>query len=215
MRNIKISVLPDVVLSYRILKRSNDLLVGSLLLVASAPIFLTAAVFIRLESPGNPFFIQERIGLRGKKFKMIKLRGMYVDARQRFPDMYEYGNKDDLDFYFHTAQDPRVTRVGSFTRRTSIDELPNFINVVLGDMSLVGPRPEIPEVILLYGSFAEKYLSVKPGITCISKCTGRDALTKMETIKLDLAYTENQSVVLDIKILWATFVNVVFRKNVH
>ena len=203
------------VLSYRIMKRSQDLLLGSLLLVVSTPIFLTAAFFIRLESRGNPFFIQERIGLRGRAFKMIKLRGMYVDARRRFPDMYEYNNNPGLDFHFHVAKDPRVTRVGSFTRRTSIDELPNFINVVLGDMSLVGPRPEIPEVISLYGSHADKYLSVKPGITSISKSTGRDALTKMETIKLDLDYVEKQSITLDITILWATFVNVVLRVNVH
>lgn len=200
---------------YRTVKRFLDVSLGSVLLLISAPIFLIAAILIRLESPGNPFFIQERIGLLGKPFRMIKLRGMFVDARQRFPDMYEYGNKQDLDFYFHIQHDPRVTKVGSFTRRTSIDELPNFINVVLGDMSLVGPRPEIPEVISLYGSHAKKYLSVKPGITCLSKCTGRDVLTKMETIKLDLDYINNQSIILDIKILWRTFINVVCRKDVH
>lgn len=201
--------------SYCILKRLIDLFLAMLLLLVSTPIFLIAAVFIRLESKGNPFFIQERVGLRGKSFKMIKLRGMFVDARQRFPDMYEYSDKNNLDFHFHTAHDPRVTKVGSFTRLTSIDELPNFINVVLGDMSLVGPRPEIPEVISLYGSFAEQYLSVKPGITCASKCTGRDSLTKMETIKLDLEYIENQSIILDMKILWRTFWGVVLRKDVH
>lgn len=200
---------------YLVLKRFVDLFLGAILLILSAPIFLIAAIFIRLESKGNPFFIQERIGLHGKPFKMIKLRGMFVDARQRFPALYEYADKKNLDFHFHTACDPRVTRVGSFTRRTSIDELPNFINVVLGDMSLVGPRPEIPEVISLYGSLAHQYLSVKPGITCASKCTGRDSLTKMETIKLDLDYIENRSIILDVKILWRTFLGVVLRKDVH
>lgn len=214
MSNSKVT-LPTVGFGYHFLKRLMDLFFGTLFLIVSAPIFLIAAIFVRLESKGNPFFIQERIGLRGKPFKMIKLRGMFVDARQRFPDMYEYSDKNNLDFHFHTAHDPRVTRVGSFTRRTSIDELPNFINVVLGDMSLVGPRPEIPEVISLYGAFANKYLSVKPGITCASKCTGRDTLTKMETIKLDLQYIESQSIFLDIKILWRTFLGVVLRRDVH
>lgn len=202
-------------LHYRFLKRVMDLVLGIPLLVISAPIFLFAAVLIRLESKGNPFFVQERIGLHGKPFKMIKLRGMYVDARQRFPELYEYSGKNDLNFYFHTAQDPRVTKIGSITRRTSIDELPNFINVVVGNMSLVGPRPEIPEVIALYGEHAEKYVSVKPGITCLSKCTGRDSLTKMETIKLDLYYIDNRSILLDVHTLWKTFLNVVLRKDVH
>lgn len=201
--------------SYLILKRLIDLLLGIPLLIIATPIFLIAALLIRLESPGSPFFIQKRIGLDGKPFKMIKLRGMFVDARQRFPEMYEYSKNQDLNFHFHVAHDPRVTKVGSFTRRTSIDELPNFINVVLGQMSLVGPRPEIPEVIALYGEYADKYLSVKPGITCTSKCTGRDALTKIETIKLDIDYIEHRSISLDIEILWRTFKNVVLRKDVH
>jgi lipopolysaccharide/colanic/teichoic acid biosynthesis glycosyltransferase len=200
---------------YHFIKRLLDIFLGTALLILSAPIFLLAAIFIRIESPGNAFFIQERVGLRGRPFKMIKLRGMFVDARQRFPDMYEYNNSHGLDFHFHIQHDPRVTKVGSFTRRTSIDELPNFINVVLGDMSLVGPRPEIPEVLSLYGSHSDKYLSVKPGITCLSKCTGRDVLTKMETIKLDFDYIDRRSLKLDMQILWKTFVGVVLRRDVH
>lgn len=200
---------------YHLSKRLLDIFLGAALLMLSAPIFLLAAILIRIESPGNAFFIQERVGLRGKPFKMIKLRGMFIDARQRFPDMYEYNNNHGLDFHFHIQHDPRVTKVGAFTRRTSIDELPNFINVVLGDMSLVGPRPEIPEVLSLYGSHSDKYLSVKPGITCLSKCTGRDALTKMETIKLDFDYIDNRSLKLDMQILWKTFVGVVLRRDVH
>lgn len=202
-------------ISYAFAKRTMDLLLGIPLLCISAPIFLIAAALIRLESKGNPFFIQTRIGLHGKPFKMIKLRGMFVDARERFPEMYEYSDKKNLDFHFHLAHDPRVTKVGSFTRRSSIDELPNFINVVLGNMSLVGPRPEIPEVIALYGNHAQEYVSVKPGITCTSKCTGRDALTKSETINLDLSYIRSRSIALDIQILWKTFLNVVLRKDVH
>ncbi|MDD4960418.1 MAG: sugar transferase, partial [Gallionella sp.] len=118
-------------------------------------------------------------------------------------------------FHFHYEDDPRVTRIGRYTRRTSIDEMPNFINVVLGDMSLVGPRPEVPDVMGLYGRYAEEYLSVKPGITCLSKCSGRDSLTKEETIQMDLGYIQSRSFLLDVKILWWTFVGVVLRRDVH
>ncbi len=202
-------------LGYKFVKRLLDISLGSTLLLVSAPIFLIAAILIRLETPGNAFFIQKRIGLRGKPFRIIKLRGMFVDARQRFPDLYKYNNNYELNFFFHVKNDPRITKMGSFVRRTSIDELPNFINVVFGDMSLVGPRPEIPELVSLYGLHEKKYLSVKPGITCLSKCTGRDVLTKMETIKFDLDYIDRRSLFLDFQILWKTFVAVVLRRDVH
>jgi lipopolysaccharide/colanic/teichoic acid biosynthesis glycosyltransferase len=200
---------------YDCTKRALDLLLGVIGLLLFAPIFLIAALAVRLDSKGNPFFIQKRIGLKGKPFKIIKLRGMYIDAKQRFPELYDYSGHDGLNFHFHYEQDPRVTRVGRFTRRTSIDELPNFINVVLGDMSLVGPRPEVPDVMALYGEYAEQYLSVKPGITCLSKCSGRDALTKEETIQLDLDYIRRRSFLLDMKVLWWTFIGVLLRRDVH
>ncbi|MDD2775814.1 MAG: sugar transferase [Gallionella sp.] len=200
---------------YLISKRMLDLIFGIPLLLIAAPIFLIAALIIRLDSPGNPFFVQKRIGLRGKPFWIIKLRGMYVDAKERFPELYDYSGHGGLNFHFHYEDDPRVTRIGRYTRRTSIDEMPNFINVVLGDMSLVGPRPEVPDVMGLYGRYAEEYLSVKPGITCLSKCSGRDSLTKEETIQMDLGYIQSRSFLLDVKILWWTFVGVVLRRDVH
>jgi lipopolysaccharide/colanic/teichoic acid biosynthesis glycosyltransferase len=159
--------------------------------------------------------MQERIGLKGKPFKIIKLRGMYVDARYRYSNLYHYEESKGLNFYFHTPGDPRVTKVGSFIRSCSIDELPNFINVILGSMSLVGPRPEIPEVMSLYGEYRDEYLSVKPGITCMSKCTGRDSLTKYESIQIDLTYVKNKSFITDLWILWRTFLVVVARKNAY
>ncbi len=107
-----------------------------------------------------------------------------------------------------------MTRAGKFIRKTSIDELPNLWNVVLGDMSLVGPRPEIPEVLSLYGPYREEYLSVKPGITCLSKCTGRDRLTKRETIEFDLSYIRRRNLKLDLSILWQTLKGVMLRRDV-
>lgn len=202
-------------LPYRFTKRLLDLVLGSVLLVLSFPVVALAAIMIWLESPGSPFFFQSRLGQNGQSFRIFKLRGMYSDARERFPDLYDYSAKKGLDFYFHLESDPRVTRVGRITRRTSIDELPNFWNVVTGDMSLVGPRPEIPEVLELYGSYRDEYLSVKPGITCLSKCTGRDKLTKFESIELDIKYIRERSLQKDMGILWRTFRNVVLRQDVY
>lgn len=199
---------------YLFVKRGLDLVLGSLLLCCSLPLIVAAAIAVRLESKGSPLFIQTRVGLNGKPFRIFKLRGMYSDARERFPELYDYSKHDGLDFRFHYEQDPRITRVGNFIRRTSIDELPNFLNVVLGSMSLVGPRPEIPDVSALYGKYREDYLSVKPGVTCLSKISGRDLLTKEQTILMDIAYAWNRSIALDMKILWATFLSVIARRNV-
>lgn len=188
----------------RLLRRTLDITVGSMLALVSAPVWLLAALAVRLETKGNPFFIQKRIGLGGKPFRMIKLRGMYKDAKERFPHLYDYARFGDLNFHFHYKEDPRITRVGAFIRKTSIDELPNFLNVVWGDMTLIGPRPEIPDVLDLYGDSKAEYLSVKPGITCLSKITGRDRLTKKETIEIDLDYVRNASFALDRGIFWQT-----------
>jgi lipopolysaccharide/colanic/teichoic acid biosynthesis glycosyltransferase len=139
---------------------------------------------------------------------------MYRDARQRFPHLYDYARFGGLDFRFHYDEDPRITRVGAFIRRTSIDELPNFLNVLLGDMTLVGPRPEIQDVLDLYGDYKAEYLSVKPGITCLSKISGRDYLTKRETIEMDLAYIRSASLRADWVILWRTMKSVLLRRDV-
>jgi lipopolysaccharide/colanic/teichoic acid biosynthesis glycosyltransferase len=199
---------------YEAAKRSFDLFFGLILLIIATPIILLAAVAIRIETKGSPFFIQSRLGKNGKPFKIVKLRGMFIDARTRFASYYDYSKKQNLDFCFHHEIDPRVTRAGSFIRKTSIDELPNLWNVVLGDMTLVGPRPEIPEVLALYGTYRDEYLSVKPGVTCLSKCTGRDRLTKRETIEFDIDYIRKRSFSLDVKILWRTILQVLLIRDV-
>jgi lipopolysaccharide/colanic/teichoic acid biosynthesis glycosyltransferase len=200
---------------YLILKRLIDIIGGFIGVILSLPIVIYAIIQIRKESPGPAIFKQQRVGLNGKIFTIYKLRGMYVDAKERFPKLYDYSQKQSLNFYFHDKNDPRVTKVGRFIRKTSIDELPNFINVLIGSMSLVGPRPEIKEVIPLYGKNAAKYLSVKPGITCFSKADLRDSLTKEETLKLDLNYIDNMSLLVDLKLIFKTIKNVFFRKNVY
>ena len=200
---------------YGFCKRIIDLVAGTILLAVAAPIVLAAATWIRLETKGSPFFFQTRLGKGGKPFRIFKLRGMFIDARQRFPELYDYSHNRDLEFHFHYNVDPRVTKAGRFLRRTSIDELPNLWNVVVGDMSLVGPRPEIPEILDMYGPYRDEYLSVKPGITCRSKITGRDHLTKRETIEFDLRYVRNRSFSEDFSILWTTFLSVICRRDVY
>jgi len=200
--------------TYLVAKRIFDLVVGIPLLLIATPIVLAAALAIRINTPGSPFFFQTRLGKNGKPFKIFKLRGMYIDARVRFPTYYDYSQKRDLEFCFHHEDDPRVTPAGRIIRKTSIDELPNLWNVVLGDMSLVGPRPEIPEVLALYGPYRDQYLSVKPGITCLSKVTGRDKLTKRETIDFDLEYIRTRTFMSDVLILWRTIRSVLLRRDV-
>jgi exopolysaccharide production protein ExoY len=205
----------ELAFAYRLLKRSIDVTLGGVFLLLSLPIFLAAAVAIRIETKGNPFFLQKRIGLGGKAFTIVKLRGMYIDSKERFAHLYDYKRHESLNFHFHAKEDPRITRVGAFIRRTSIDELPNFLNVVAGQMTMVGPRPEVPEMLELYGQYKAPYLSIKPGVTCISKISGRDSLSKQESIEMDLGYLSEMTTAQDLFILWRTMRGVLLRQNVY
>jgi lipopolysaccharide/colanic/teichoic acid biosynthesis glycosyltransferase len=141
---------------------------------------------------------------------------MYVDARDRWPELYAYNHPPHElhSLRFHPDHDPRVTPLGRWLRRTSIDEVLNFYNVLKGDMTLVGPRPEIPEMIPYYGVHAATVLSVKPGITSLAKVTGRDELTFTETLELDLKYLETRTLRGDLRILRATAMTVVLQHGV-
>lgn len=214
MKNYKQYSKKKINFIYLVSKRLLDIIGGFLGLIFFSPIIIFAIIKIKKESPGPAIFKQTRLGLGGKPFTIFKLRGMYIDSKERFPHLYDYNYHKDLDFYFHEDNDPRVTDFGKFIRKTSIDELPNFLNVLLGSMSLVGPRPEIPEVIGLYGDDVAKYLSIKPGITCYSKADLRDSLTKKETLRIDLDYIDNMSFRNDIMLLYKTIKNVILRKNV-
>jgi lipopolysaccharide/colanic/teichoic acid biosynthesis glycosyltransferase len=200
-----------------LLRRALDVAFAVAVLVLTAPILVAAVVAIRLESPGPAFFRQRRLGLNGKVFTLLKLRGMYVDARTRFPGLYDYRPEVVADggaFFFHRDSDPRVTRVGRFLRKYSIDELPNFWNVLRGEMSVVGPRPEIPELAHLYGDHLPRFLSVRPGVTSPAKAGGRDHLSFGETLAIDLDYIGRRSFALDITIIVRTIVAVVRARDV-
>ena len=193
-------------------KRVFDIVFAAIALIATAPIIGLAIVAIRLESRGPALFRQQRMGLNGEPFELLKLRGMYIDARERHPELYSYSETDieSTDrFYFHTHGDPRVTKVGRVLRRFSIDELPNFWNVLRGEMSIVGPRPEIPELAHAYGPALPVLLSVRPGITSPAKALGRDALSLSETIEMDLEYIRTHSLLLDLKTIGRTVAGIV------
>lgn len=171
------------------------------LLIAASPVFLLTALAIKLTSRGPVFFRQERVGHRGRAFGMIKFRSMVVGAEDMLAELQaDSGN----EVMFKMRDDPRVTRVGRFIRRTSIDELPQLLNVVKGDMSLVGPRPPLVAEVSGYGNDARRRLLVRPGITGLWQISGRSNLDWEETVRLDLYYVENWSLVGDLVILWRT-----------
>ena len=184
-------------------KRIFDLVVTTLSMPIILPILAVVAIAVRLDSPGPAFFVQQRVGLRKHLFSMFKFRSMYVDAEERLKEI-EHLNEADGPI-FKMKNDPRVTRVGKFIRKTSIDELPQLFNVLRGEMSLVGPRPmSIRDVDLFEKGIQRKRFSVKPGITCIWQISGRSELTFDQWLELDLEYIDNWSFFLDLSILFKT-----------
>jgi exopolysaccharide biosynthesis polyprenyl glycosylphosphotransferase len=186
-----------------IIKRIFDLSVTLAAMPVLLPIFLVIGIAVRLDSPGPALFTQERVGLRKRKFRMYKFRSMYQDAEQRLKEI-EHLNEAQGPI-FKIANDPRITRVGRFIRKTSLDELPQLLNVLRGHMSLVGPRPmSLRDVGLFDQSIQRRRFSVRPGLTCIWQISGRSNLPFEKWLELDLAYIDNWSVWLDLKILLKT-----------
>jgi lipopolysaccharide/colanic/teichoic acid biosynthesis glycosyltransferase len=161
-----------------------------------------SAIAIRLTSPGPVFFKQQRCGLNGRLFTMYKLRSMMDNAEQT---RFELEALNEMDGpVFKSSRDPRRTAVGRFLRKFSIDELPQFYNVLRGDMSLVGPRPPLPQEVARYERWQRRRLSMKPGITCLWQVSGRNEINFQDWMKLDLTYIDNWSLLLDLKILLKT-----------
>lgn len=177
--------------AYGVLKRIVDLFGALALLLVSAPIFLAVAVLVKLDSPGAALFRQERVGEDGRLFRMFKFRTMYQNVAP-----YEFSPA--------TPQDPRITRVGRFLRKTSLDELPQLINVIGGSMSLVGPRPEMPFIVGQYTEWHKQRLRVKPGLTGLWQLSGDRAFLIHENIEYDLYYIENRNLFIDLAILLHT-----------
>lgn len=187
----------------RFLKRTFDLVGSMILLVLLSPVFLATAIAIRVDGPGKIFYHQERIGRSGRTFGMRKFRSMVADADDQLASLLDLQG-DAAKPLFKINDDPRITRVGRFLRKHSLDELPQLINVFRGDMSLVGPRPQRATEVALYDDVAYRRLLVKPGMSGLWQVSGRSSLSWEETIRLDLYYVENWSLMQDIIILFRT-----------
>ena len=191
-------------LGYRFVKRTVDIVGSVVALVVASPIILGFAAAIYIDDPhASPFFCQPRVGKDGKEFRFWKLRSMVSNAEQ-LRDGLEAQNEMDGPA-FKIANDPRITKIGRFIRKCSIDELPQFWNVLKGDMSIVGPRPPLPREVIQYTSYQKQRLQVKPGITCIWQVQPkRNDLTFDEWVDLDVAYIKNCSLGLDLKLMFQT-----------
>lgn len=201
------------------LKRTFDILFGLLALGFGAPVFAVIALLVKLSSSGPVLYCSLRIGRKGRLFRFWKFRSMHRDADQRLevmlsshPEMRKEWQK-----YFKLKNDPRLTRIGSFLRKTSLDELPQFWNVLMGDLSIVGPRPYLPreaEVIRnILGDDMEKLFSVRPGLTGIWQTAGRSSLTFRERVKLEVSYVDRRSFFFDLGIVAKTIPILIFRKG--
>jgi exopolysaccharide biosynthesis polyprenyl glycosylphosphotransferase len=194
-------------------KRAFDIVVAGVLLVLLSPVFAAVALAIRLEGGGPVLFRQTRVGVRGTWFTMLKFRSMVVNADERLSELKDQNEGDGV--LFKMRNDPRVTRVGRFLRRSSLDELPQLLNVLGGSMSLVGPRPPLPAEVELYEDRVARRLLIKPGITGLWQVRGRSNLSWEESVKLDLYYVENWSIVGDLVILALTARAVLAREGAY
>jgi exopolysaccharide biosynthesis polyprenyl glycosylphosphotransferase len=192
----------------QVLKDLFDRSVAGLALIVLAPVLLVLAIAIRLSDNGPALFTQTRVGKDGQSFKIYKFRTMVVDAEARLAELRAQNDFEGV--LFKIRRDPRITAIGTYLRKWSLDELPQLFNVVLGEMSLVGPRPALPDEAARYADHVRRRLVVKPGLTGLWQVSGRSDLSWDESVRLDLRYVENWSLALDLQILWKTF-SVIFR----
>ena len=199
---------------YEITKRLMDILLSLIAIIFLMPIFIIVAIAIKIEDPkGKIIFTQERNGVYPTTFKMYKFRSMVHNAEEL---LEELNNQNELTGpVFKMKEDPRITKVGKFIRKTSIDELPQLFNILKGDMSLVGPRPPIPREVEKYTEYQLQRLSVKPGLTCIWQVSGRNSIDFDQWIELDLQYIRERSILLDTKLIFKTFFVLFGDKNAY
>ena len=184
-------------------KRMMDLILSILALLIGSPVFLVTALLIKITSPGPIIFSQVRVGKFGRHFKFYKFRSMYIDAEARKAELLKLNESGD-GVIFKMKHDPRITPIGRFIRKFSIDELPQLFNVILGDMSLVGPRPPLPQEVRTYTLEERKRLNITPGLTCLWQVSGRSELPFSRQIALDKEYIASKSVWKDFLILLKT-----------
>ncbi len=197
--------------TYDIIKKIIDVVLSAVSLILLIPIFIIISVMIKVESKGPVFFVQKRVGLNGKTFNMYKFRSMVQNAEEL---KYSLKENNDMDGpMFKMKNDPRITRIGKFIRKTSIDELPQLFNILKGEMSFVGPRPSLPEEVEQFEPWMKERLIVKPGLTCFWQISGRNNINFIEWMKMDIKYIKERSIFLDIKLIVKTLIVFLGDKN--
>lgn len=198
--------------TYLILKRIFDFISSLIGLIIFSPILIIIAIAIKLDSKGPIVFGHTRMGKDGKEIKVYKFRSMVENAQEVFNN-FTPEQKAEFNKNFKLENDPRITRVGNFLRKTSLDELPQLWNIIKGDMSVVGPRPIVKKEVLKYGDAFKKVFSVKPGLTGYWQANGRSDTTYDERVKMDLHYIDNRSTIMDIKIIFQTLRSVIKKEG--
>ncbi len=197
---------------YLTFKRTSDVVISTIAIVALMPLILLIGILIKIDSKGSVFYKQKRIGKNGKYFMIYKFRTMVSDAN----NINKYFSKDQIKEFnknFKLENDPRITKIGKFLRKTSLDELPQLINIIKGDLSIIGPRPVVDNEIDKYGIYKDKFLSVTPGLTGNWAANGRSCTSYDERIKLELDYIDNISLKMDMQVFFKTIITVLKREG--
>jgi len=196
---------------YQIAKRLIDVVGASVALVAFSPVMLSVWLVLLVTTRGRPIFSQLRVGKCGRMFRMYKFRTMRLDAEKVQSQIVN----EQSGPVFKNRRDPRITRIGGFLRSTSIDEMPQLFNVLLGHMALVGPRPPVPKEVVQYERWQRRRLSVKPGLTCLWQVSGRCEIGFQDWVRMDIWYTKNQNLATDLRLLWQTPTSVLSRRGAY
>lgn len=197
---------------YKICKRVFDFISSLIGIIILSPIFLILIILVKLDSKGPAFFYHNRLGQNGQTIKVYKFRTMVIDSKEIFENFTEE-QKEEFRINFKLDDDPRITKIGRTLRKTSLDELPQLVNIIIGNMSVVGPRPIINEEVEKYGACAKKLFRAKPGLTGYWQANGRSETTYEERVEMDMFYIDNMSMGLDIKIILKTFLAVLEGKG--
>ena len=213
-KNLRMAVWNATVAAGYAMKRSLDIILSLAALIVLSPLFLLVAVVIKATSPGPVFFVQVRVGQFGQTFSFYKFRSMYMDAEARKAELLSRNQSAD-GVIFKMKDDPRITPVGRILRRTSMDELPQLLNVLFGDMSLVGPRPPLPSEVREYSIEDRKRLNVRPGITCIWQVSGRSDIPFHRQVALDKEYISSRGFKQDLRILLRTIPAILSGKGAY
>lgn len=199
-------------LVYNFFKRGFDIISASIGLIVLLPIFILLGILIKLDSKGPIFFSHKRIGKDGKVIGVYKFRSMVSNSEEIFRN-FTKEQKEEFEKNFKLDDDPRITKLGKFLRKTSLDELPQLLNIIKGDMSVVGPRPIVKAEVDKYGNCADKLFSVKPGLTGFWQANGRSDTSYEERVQMDMYYVDNRSFLLDIRIIFKTVISVIKKEG--